>query len=163
MLKRKNILGLFVGMMLPITSFATEWVDVGTLASGKLPMPGCNVRLAAPSATPGIYNYLTPLTIYRSGPDLRLGFSNYTILQTRDFFINIPSNTWDDFYPRFLAAQSQYPNHTAVFDLNVYDDGKYLVTSSMVSLNLGKQNRSIGTPLPFIYSHQFVKIQQRCL
>ncbi|MDN5650121.1 hypothetical protein ACG91D_02075 [Acinetobacter guillouiae] len=165
MLRKKGISlvwGILV-TMLPMTSFAAEWVDVGTLSSGRLPDYGCNVRLAAASSTPGIYNYLTPVNIQRSGPDLRLDFSNYTISHTYDFFINIPNNTWNDFYQSFLSIQSHYPNHVAKFNLSVYDDGRYLVTGSMVSLKSGSQSISVGTPLPLIVSHQHVKIQQLCL
>lgn len=72
MLRKKGISlvwGILV-TMLPMTSFAAEWVDVGTLSSGRLPDYGCNVRLAAASSTPGIYNYLTPVKFSGLGQTL---------------------------------------------------------------------------------------------
>ena len=63
-----------------------------------------------------------------------------------------------------LSIKSSYPNHATKFNLAVFNnDGWYLVTSSMVSLNSGSQSISVGTPLPYIYSHQFVTVQQKCL
>lgn len=141
---------------------AITWQDVGNLASGNLPNATCSVRLATPTSNAGVYQYLYPASKQQAGIDLKLDFSNYTIAQLQNYFIHIPDNHWENFYSSNSNAQKQYPYHVAQFGLSIMKSGKYLVTSSTVNLKSGTQSISIGTPIPQIASHSYIKIQQLC-
>ncbi|NNP76395.1 hypothetical protein A7P54_08175 [Acinetobacter sp. Ac_3412] len=161
----KILKGLIISSTIILSSYvsAATWQDTGTLASGGFPNPSCNVRLAAPTSNAGVFRYIYPVSKYQTPVELNFDFSNYTIPQLQDFFIDIPDNKWNSFYESYQAAQKKYPQHVAKLFVSVYKNNNYLVTSSIVNLTSGNQNISIGTPIPLLVSHPYIKIQQLCL
>lgn len=151
-------------MLCGYTSAAT-WQDVGTLANGSFPNPTCgNVRLAAPTPNAGVFNYIYPISRYQNQFDLNLEFSNYTIDNLQDFFINVPNNTWNSVYTRYQNVKQKYPNHVTGFKMAVYkNNNNVLVTTSMATLSSGNVVELLGNPINFISSHPYIKIQQLCI
>ncbi len=150
-------------MILSTYTVAATWQDVGTLSGGIFPNTSCQVQLASPTANSGVFRNIVPVSIYKDPYDLKMDFSNYTVDQLRDFFIDVPNNNWESFYQSYQSAQKKYPYHTPKFNISIYKNNNYFSTSSMLVLVSGGQQISVGTPIQAIASHPYIKIQQFCL